>query len=518
DKGQNVGDSLSANQLPAEPSPVAWQQLDDEQTPEHTITPSQLEGGQSESQSEAQVVSMELETGAEEAGPSAALNDCLERLSFSPHLAHKNLVFSDQNRRVKVQSHGQPCATGNSRLDHSGIGQVMADQEFSRGVHYWEVDTSQSVGWAIGVAYPNLGLGELLGRTPSSWCLEWNSRELCFWHNNNSEHVKHGCPSKTSEDISEYEELNPEDGDGIEHNLQTLKRKLTDLTSEIKRMDDIISKKRKTKHQRKGVTSASNDFVSLGTFLSESKNSLRYEPSELPEEPLDNMTSSLRLGLECLTHALSQLPQLDIPSQDVDKGQNVGDSLSANQLPAEPSPVAWQQPDGEQTPEHTITPSQLEGGQSESQSEAQVVSMELETGAEEAGPSAALNDCLERLSFSPHLAHKNLVFSDQNRRVNVQRLCQGRRLLSRPDHFGISQVMADQEFSSGVHYWEVDTSQSVGWAIGVAYPNLGHGDKLGRTPSSWCLEWSSSKLCFWHNSNSEHVKHGCPSKSFQFVI
>ncbi|XP_061078632.1 E3 ubiquitin/ISG15 ligase TRIM25-like isoform X2 [Conger conger] len=316
---------------------------------------------------------------------------------------------------------------------------------------------------------------------------------------------------KTSEDISEYEDLNPEDGDGIEHNL-TLKRKLTDLTSEIKRMDDIISKKRKTKHQRKGVTSASNDFVSLGTFLSESKNSLRYEPSELPEEPLDNMTSSLRLGLECLTHALSQLPQLDIPSQDVDKGQNVGDSLSANQLPAEPSPVAWQQPDDEQTPEHTITPSQLEGGQSESQSEAQVVSMELETGAEEAGPSAALNDCLERLSFSPHLAHKNLVFSDQNRRVNVQRLCQGRRPLSRPDHFGISQVMADQEFSSGVHYWEVDTSQSVGWAIGVAYPNLGHGDKLGRTPSSWCLEWSSSKLCFWHNSNSEHVKHGCPSK------
>ncbi|XP_061078659.1 E3 ubiquitin-protein ligase RNF135-like isoform X2 [Conger conger] len=280
-------------------------------------------------------------------------------------------------------------------------------------------------------------------------------------------------------------------------------------------MDDIISKKRKTKQQRKDVTSASNDFVSLGTFehLSESKNSLRYEPSELPEEPLDNMTNSLRLGLEYLTHALNQLPQLDIPSQDVDKGQNVGDSLSANQLPAEPSPVAWQQLDDEQTPEHTITPSQLEGGQSESQSEAQVVSMELETGAEEAGPSAALNDCLERLSFSPHLAHKNLVFSDQNRRVKVQ--SHGQPCAtgnSRLDHSGIGQVMADQEFSRGVHYWEVDTSQSVGWAIGVAYPNLGLGELLGRTPSSWCLEWNSRELCFWHNNNSEHVKHGCPSK------
>ncbi|XP_035262269.1 E3 ubiquitin/ISG15 ligase TRIM25 isoform X3 [Anguilla anguilla] len=266
------------------------------------------------------------------------------------------------------------------------------------------------------------------------------------------------CSRPYLDDILSNEDLpssakKPEVADESEHNLQTLKRKLTHLTSEIKSLDDILSKKCKTKEQSK----------------------------------------------------------LDVPSQDVDLGQNLGESLQENPLPAELSTVAWQQQDAEQTPEQPVTLLQLEGGPSDSHGEEQGVSMELGTEAEEAGPSAGLNDCLERLSFSPQLAHKYLIFSDDNRRVQVRRRSLGRPP-SHTDRFDVSQAMADQEFSSGVHYWEVDTSQSSGWAIGVAYSGLGRGEKLGRTPSSWCLEWSSSKLCYWHGNHSEHIKHECPSK------
>ncbi|KAJ8363501.1 hypothetical protein SKAU_G00123320 [Synaphobranchus kaupii] len=325
---------------------------------------------------------------------------------------------------------------------------------------------------------------------------------------------------------------NPE-VDGSEH-LQTLKRKLTHLTSEIRGLDDILSKKYKIKHQSKDA-SATNEFVIMGTFehLAENKNMPQYVPSEQSEQLLDNMTNSLRLGLECLTNALCQLEQLEVPSQDVDTGQNVGAVLQGDQLPAEPSTAAWQQQDVEQTPEDPVTPLQLEGGPSESHSEsqgssmeldpgeeapapttapAQGASLELDPGEEEAGPSAVLNDCLERLFFSRQKAHRDLTFSDDNCRVQVRRRSLGRPSLSRADHFDISQVMADQEFSSGVHYWEVDTSESDGWAIGVAYPQLGRTENLGRTANSWCLEWSSNKLCFWHNNISEPIKHDRPSK------
>ncbi|KAG5853794.1 hypothetical protein ANANG_G00030210 [Anguilla anguilla] len=320
------------------------------------------------------------------------------------------------------------------------------------------------------------------------------------------------CSRPYLDDILSNEDLpssakKPEVADESEHNLQTLKRKLTHLTSEIKSLDDILSKKCKTKEQSKDIASASNERENL----TDGKNAPQYVPWELPEERLENMTNSIRLGLECLTNALCLLEPLDVPSQDVALGQNLGESLQENPLPAELSTVAWQQQDAEQTPEQPVTLLQLEGGPSDSHGEEQGVSMELETEAEEAGPSAGLNDCLERLSFSPQLAHKYLIFSDDNRRVQVRRRSLGRPP-SHTDRFDVSQAMADQEFSSGVHYWEVDTSQSSGWAIGVAYSELGRGDKLGRTPSSWCLEWSSSKLCYWHGNHSEHIKHECPSK------
>ncbi|KAJ8264079.1 hypothetical protein GJAV_G00144860 [Gymnothorax javanicus] len=328
-------------------------------------------------------------------------------------------------------------------------------------------------------------------------------------------------PRSTWDDMltfSEHEDLQSsvegtEAADGAEENLQTLKRKLTLLITEIERLDEILSKKCKLKQEYQDTAwGESNEHVnqSASYHLTGSEDGSLHGLSELPDLRLDSVTGSLRLGLECLTHALSELEQLDAPSQNGDAELIEREGLQGDSHPATAA-VAWQQQNAERSLERPVSPFPPEGDQSESQSWSQGGSMELEAGGAEAGP-AAVDDWLEHLTFSSQLAHKYLSFSGDNRRVQVRRRNLGRPSPSRRDRFGLSQVMTDQVFSSGVHYWEVDTSGSVGWAIGVAYDDLGRDDKLGRTSSSWCLEWSSNKLCFWHDNSSEQIKYGCPAR------
>lgn len=87
---------------------------------------------------------------------------------------------------------GQQGRTSHGRFDAC---QWMAEQEFTGGWFYWDVDTTFSTGWAVGVAYPNLMRNERLGRTSSSWCLEWSSRQLSVCHNNIKTPVKHSVPN-----------------------------------------------------------------------------------------------------------------------------------------------------------------------------------------------------------------------------------------------------------------------------------------------------------------------------------
>ncbi|CDQ89137.1 unnamed protein product [Oncorhynchus mykiss] len=111
------------------------------------------------------------------------------------------------------------------------------------------------------------------------------------------------------------------------------------------------------------------------------------------------------------------------------------------------------------------------------------------------------------LTFNPALGHRSLTFIPKEHRVVTKRTSSA----CHDGRFDISQWMAEQEFSEGCHYWDVDTSASVGWAVGVSYPSIGRRDQLGRTANSWCLEWSRNKLCYWHDNIEEFIKHGCPS-------
>uniref|UniRef100_A0A8B9LQA7 Uncharacterized protein n=1 Tax=Astyanax mexicanus TaxID=7994 RepID=A0A8B9LQA7_ASTMX len=111
-------------------------------------------------------------------------------LSFLPAMGHRRLAFMPENRRLVVRS-AFSSVTQNSRFDAC---QWMADQELSRGRHYWDVDVSRCSGWAAGVAYPGLARNEQLGRGPSSWCIERSSGRLSAWHNKKETPLKQDCP------------------------------------------------------------------------------------------------------------------------------------------------------------------------------------------------------------------------------------------------------------------------------------------------------------------------------------
>lgn len=123
-------------------------------------------------------------------------------------------------------------------------------------------------------------------------------------------------------------------------------------------------------------------------------------------------------------------------------------------------------------------------------------------------PLTAVSAEFVLLSFSPGLGHRRLGFLPQRQRIEVRSLS----LRTRLGHFEACQWMAEQEFTTGRHYWDIETSACSGWAAGVAYAHLGRDERLGRTKSSWCIEWSSSRFSAWHDGSETPLKQTHPSR------
>ncbi|TRY56362.1 hypothetical protein DNTS_034964 [Danionella cerebrum] len=115
------------------------------------------------------------------------------------------------------------------------------------------------------------------------------------------------------------------------------------------------------------------------------------------------------------------------------------------------------------------------------------------------------------LTFCPELGNKRLFFCSEERTVETHPERAARAKGQRRGRFDACQWMAMQELKEGLVYWDVITAHSSGWAAGVAYSSLTHRERLGRTSSSWCLEWSSGQLRAWHNNVNTDVKHSVPS-------
>ncbi|XP_040185860.1 E3 ubiquitin/ISG15 ligase TRIM25-like [Rana temporaria] len=57
-----------------------------------------------------------------------------------------------------------------------------------------------------------------------------------------------------------------------------------------------------------------------------------------------------------------------------------------------------------------------------------------------------------------------------------------------PRRFKNYQVLSKRVFSSGQHSWEVDTSNSNSWRVGLCYPTMDKRSYIGDNKSSWCLQ------------------------------
>ncbi|KAM4631659.1 E3 ubiquitin/ISG15 ligase TRIM25-like [Discoglossus pictus] len=72
-----------------------------------------------------------------------------------------------------------------------------------------------------------------------------------------------------------------------------------------------------------------------------------------------------------------------------------------------------------------------------------------------------------------------------------------------PERFQYYQVLSTRSFSSGRHYWEVETSESGTWRVGMCYPSIerrGCQSVIGYNNKSWCLSWYNKALSVSHNS------------------
>ncbi|XP_078518374.1 E3 ubiquitin/ISG15 ligase TRIM25-like isoform X2 [Lissotriton helveticus] len=88
-------------------------------------------------------------------------------------------------------------------------------------------------------------------------------------------------------------------------------------------------------------------------------------------------------------------------------------------------------------------------------------------------------------------------------------------IVTRQQFTDLPQVLSSKIFPGfGQYYWEVETSDTGQWAVGVAYPCIkrsGKGSALGWNADSWCLNWNNGCLTALHDSHCWVVNGACPS-------
>ncbi|KAM8975976.1 LOW QUALITY PROTEIN: E3 ubiquitin/ISG15 ligase TRIM25-like [Pelodytes ibericus] len=82
-----------------------------------------------------------------------------------------------------------------------------------------------------------------------------------------------------------------------------------------------------------------------------------------------------------------------------------------------------------------------------------------------------------------------------------------------PERFVTQQVLSTNTFSSGKHYWEVKTSDTGNWSVGVTYNSVrrkGETSFIGKNPKSWCLFWCEDELFAEHDAEQEDLSFCSP--------
>uniref|UniRef100_UPI00398F32DD E3 ubiquitin/ISG15 ligase TRIM25-like n=1 Tax=Pristiophorus japonicus TaxID=55135 RepID=UPI00398F32DD len=108
-------------------------------------------------------------------------------LTFEPKTAHMQVILSDRNMKMLRAASSQPYDHNPERFTHHP--QVLCSQSFSKGCHYWDIGTKNSLGWAIGIAYKSIKISDRLCHSEKAWCVQRSKYSLSAWHNGNEKNL-----------------------------------------------------------------------------------------------------------------------------------------------------------------------------------------------------------------------------------------------------------------------------------------------------------------------------------------
>ncbi|XP_073462939.1 E3 ubiquitin/ISG15 ligase TRIM25-like [Aquarana catesbeiana] len=89
--------------------------------------------------------------------------------------------------------------------------------------------------------------------------------------------------------------------------------------------------------------------------------------------------------------------------------------------------------------------------------------------------------------------------------------------LETPKRFKQCQVQC-RSFSSGRHSWEVDTSNSTIWRVGLCYPSMDRKSYIGDNKYSWCLRRCYNEYNMIHNSTTISCVYNPTSHKFRIYL
>ncbi|XP_053575379.1 E3 ubiquitin/ISG15 ligase TRIM25-like [Bombina bombina] len=106
-------------------------------------------------------------------------------------------------------------------------------------------------------------------------------------------------------------------------------------------------------------------------------------------------------------------------------------------------------------------------------------------------------------------ADNNVIVSDDLINASFSDIDQ-QRPVTHERFIDYCQVLSTRSFSSGRHYWEVQTSESGKWCIGVCYTNMDRGGDesgIGNNSKSWGLWGYNKDLYVIHNTVGTSLPH-----------
>ncbi|XP_075711982.1 E3 ubiquitin/ISG15 ligase TRIM25-like [Rhinoderma darwinii] len=87
-----------------------------------------------------------------------------------------------------------------------------------------------------------------------------------------------------------------------------------------------------------------------------------------------------------------------------------------------------------------------------------------------------------------------------------------------------NQVISGRRFSSGRHYWDVDSSESGSWMVGMCYPSIdrrGDPSYIGNNNKSWSLRrrtWCNNQCSVRHDSKVTKLSDKISSDRFRICL